>query len=315
MGMLDFFKVSNGIANNIHYISEALGTGLYSGQVGSSRLPNGRGVFVNSLEIEYDGEWQNGKLCGFGRKYAKGYYDFVNGSDDDSSKSLVYAGEFIDDRFHGKGKQFRQTGRLEYDGEWQNGWKCGRGIEYYENGKTKYDGTWYRGRYNGNGVYTYENGDTIEGEWLDGSIDGEATLKTHDNCVYKRIYKDGELISEELISGTPKPSPDSKRIIEFDNGKYEGEVGFSGKMHGKGIYTYTNGNVYEGCFNEGVKQGRGTFTWSDGDVYDGEFENDMRNGSGVYIYKNGNRYDGEWKDNVKSGHGVFYYRNGDRYDG
>ena len=74
MGMLDFFKVSNGIANNIRFESDNLGTGLYSGHVGASRLPEGHGVFINSLEIEYDGEWQHGKLCGFGRKYAKGYY-------------------------------------------------------------------------------------------------------------------------------------------------------------------------------------------------------------------------------------------------
>ena len=107
MGMLDFFKVSNGIANNIRFESDNLGTGLYSGHVGASRLPEGHGVFINSLEIEYDGEWQRSKLCGFGRKYAKGYYDISQGEDDDASKSLVYAGEFKDNRFNGKGKQYR----------------------------------------------------------------------------------------------------------------------------------------------------------------------------------------------------------------
>jgi len=57
MGMLDIFKVSNGIANNINFSSDILGTGTYSGHVNSSRKPDGRGVFINSLEIEYDGEW------------------------------------------------------------------------------------------------------------------------------------------------------------------------------------------------------------------------------------------------------------------
>ena len=315
MGMLDFFKVSNGIANNIRFESDNLGTGLYSGHVGASRLPEGHGVFINSLEIEYDGEWQRGKLCGFGRKYAKGYYDISQGEDDDASKSLVYAGEFNDNRFNGKGKQYRQTGKIAYDGDWLDGWKCGEGTEYYENGRVKFTGSWNRDRYHGKGVYTAENGDVIEGEWTDGLLNGEAVLKTRDDCVYNRVYKDGEVVSEKLISGTPKPSHDAGRVIVFDNGTYKGEVDFNGKMCGKGVYTYTNGNVYEGRFKDGVKQGEGVFTWADGNVYDGLWEDDMRNGRGEYRYKNGNRYVGDWKDNVKNGVGEFFYSSGEKYEG
>ena len=315
MGMMDFFKVSNGIANNISFISDILGTGTYSGHVDSARRPNGHGVFINSLDIEYDGEWKDGMLCGFGKKYAKGYYDMLQGGDDETCKSLMYAGDFRNDRFHGKGQQFSQTGKLIYDGEWQDGWRCGEGIEYYENGRQKFKGTWNRSRYHGKGVYTYENGNVIEGEWIDGLLEGEAIFKDRDNCVYKRSYKNGEIIQEQLISGTPKPSPDAKRVIKSETGIYEGEVGFTGKMHGKGVMSYINGNRYEGGFKEGVKHGRGVFTWANGDVYDGEYANGLRNGRGVYSSKNGNKYDGEWKDNLKNGHGIFYYKNGDRYDG
>lgn len=315
MGMMDFFKVSNGIANNIHFVSSTLGTGSYSGHVDSSRRPNGHGVFINSLEIEYDGEWKDGMLCGFGKKYAKGYYDIIQGKDDDTCKSLMYAGDFKNDRFHGKGQEFSQTGKLVYDGEWLDGWKSGEGVEYYENGRQRFKGTWNRGRYHGKGVYTCENGSVIEGEWIEGLLEGEALLRDRDECVYKRSYKNGKMVKEELISGTPKPSPDSKRVIRSETGTYEGEVGFTGKMHGKGVLTYTNGNVYEGGFKEGVKHGKGIFRWANGDVYEGEFQNDLRNGRGVYTSINGNRYDGEWKDNLKNGHGVFFYKNGDRYDG
>lgn len=315
MGMLDFFKINNGIANNIHYSSKTLGTGLYSGHVGSSKLPDGHGVFINSLEIEYDGEWKDGKLCGFGRKYAKGYYDVVKDEEEEPSKSLVYAGEFNNDRFHGKGKQFSQTGELIYDGEWEDGWKCGDGTEYYENGSIKYVGTWKRGRYSGQGIYNYENGDVIEGTWREGLLEGKATLTTHDDCIYYRYYRKGEILIEKLLSGTPPPDPDSSRTLRFDNGIYVGELNFSGKLHGKGVFTYTNGDKYEGSFFEGVKQGKGVFTWTDGNVYEGEYENDMRCGNGVFRYNNGNIYDGEWKDNVKNGHGTIHYKNGDRYEG
>ncbi|MBR6070148.1 MAG: hypothetical protein IKP78_06125 [Ruminococcus sp.] len=315
MGMLNFFKISNGIANSISFTSKVLGTGTYSGHVGASKLPDGHGVFINELDIEYDGEWKDGKLCGFGRKYAKGYYDMTQEDDDEPNKSLFYAGEFKDDRFHGKGKFFHQSGKVAYDGDWEDGWKSGEGTEYYANGSVKYVGTWKRDRYNGSGVYTYENGDVIKGEWRDGLLEGYAELSKRDGCVYKRFYKHNEVLIEKLISGTPPRDPDSMRTLKFDNGVYEGELGFTGKMHGKGVFSYTNGDRYEGGYNEGLKHGKGVFTWADGMCYDGEYENDMRSGKGIFRYTNGDVYEGEWKDNVKNGQGIFYYKNGDRYEG
>ena len=45
----------------------------------------------------------------------------------------------------------------------------------------------------------------------------------------------------------------------------------------------------DGCFN-----GRGLFTFSNGDKYDGEFKDDKYNGHGVETFSNGDKYDGEW---------------------
>lgn len=315
MGMLDFLKVSHGIANGITYSSKTLGTGTYSGHVGSSRLPEGHGVFINDLEIEFNGEWKDGKLCGFGRKYAKGYYDVIRGDGEETSKSLVYAGDFKDDKFDGKGKLFNQNGDLEYDGEWEDGWKSGEGTEYHPNGSVKFVGTWKRGKYNSKGVYTYENGDVLTGEWRDGLLEGYAELKKRNGCVYTRFYKHDEVLMEKLISGTPPPDPGASRTLRFENGVYEGELDFSGKMHGKGVFTYSNGDRYEGGFKEGVKHGRGIFTWADGRSYEGDYEDDMRSGNGIFRYTNGDVYDGEWQGNIKNGQGIFYYNNGDRYEG
>ena len=36
-------------------------------------------------------------------------------------------------------------------------------------------------------------------------------------------------------------------------------------MHGKGIYTYANGDIYEGEFKNGKKNGIGRFKWINGD--------------------------------------------------
>ena len=46
--------------------------------------------------------------------------------------------------------------------------------------------------------------------------------------------------------------------------------------------------------------GRGVFTWSDGKIYDGEDVDDKKEGYGVFKWPDGKLYMGMWKD------GVFY---------
>ena len=59
------------------------------------------------------------------------------------------------------------------------------------------------------------------------------------------------------------------------------------KMHGNGIYYY-----------------------SDGDKYDGEWKYDKKSGKGVYYYNNDYKYDGEWNNDNKHGKGIYYFNNG-----
>ena len=41
-------------------------------------------------------------------------------------------------------------------------------------------------------------------------------------------------------------------------------------MHGKGKYSYADGNVYEGDWKDGKKHGKGKYSWASGDVYEGD---------------------------------------------
>jgi len=52
-----------------------------------------------------------------------------------------------------------------------------------------------------------------------------------------------------------------------------------GKSHGKGKYTWPNGDVYEGDFVDDKKHGKGKFTSADGEVYVGDWMNDKRRGN------------------------------------
>ena len=43
---------------------------------------------------------------------------------------LSYEGEFLNEKKHGKGKDYSLFGTLEYEGEFENGSKTGVGIRY-----------------------------------------------------------------------------------------------------------------------------------------------------------------------------------------
>ncbi len=43
-----------------------------------------------------------------------------------------------------------------------------------------------------------------------------------------------------------------------------------------------------------VCAGQGLFTYSNGDRYEGQFHHDVKHGRGVLTWTNGNKYDGEW---------------------
>uniref|UniRef100_A0A672FEY4 Radial spoke head component 1 n=1 Tax=Salarias fasciatus TaxID=181472 RepID=A0A672FEY4_SALFA len=96
---------------------------------------------------------------------------------------------------------------------------------------------------------------------------------------------------------------------------YEGEYE-NGKRHGQGTYRYKNGARYVGNYNQNKKHGQGTFWYPDGSKYEGSWVDDLRQGRGVYTYPNRDTYDGEWQNHVRSGQGVYHYHEtGSRYKG
>ena len=55
-----------------------------------------------------------------------------------------------------------------------------------------------------------------------------------------------------------------------------------------GIYYFANGDVYKGDFDEnGRFSGMGVYTWKNGEKYDGHWHQGYRNGNGTMYYKNG----------------------------
>jgi hypothetical protein len=95
---------------------------------------------------------------------------------------------------------------------------------------------------------------------------------------------------------------------------YEGEYK-DGKYHGKGKYTYANGDVYEGEWKDGEKHGKGRYTYAGGSAYEGEYKDDKKHGKGKFTYAAGEGYEGDYKDGKQHGEGKYTYASGDVYEG
>ena len=62
-------------------------------------------------------------------------------------------------------------------------------------------------------------------------------------------------------------------------------------------------------------EGHGKFTYPDGRVYIGEYNNDKINGEGVFTWPNGRKYEGQYEDDKKHGYGIFQWADGRMYKG
>ena len=116
----------------------------------------------------------------------------------------------------------------------------------------------------------------------------------------------------EPEKSAPVPGFDTRVWLNGD--KYEGQM-FQEQMHGRGIFTSSQGYVYTGEFKYGKPNGLGKLVYDNGDQYEGSLVNDMLHGKGKYLYANGDRYQGEFQNDLPHGQGVYILANGNIYSG
>ncbi len=84
--------------------------------------------------------------------------------------------------------------------------------------------------------------------------------------------------------------------IRLDNGAtYVGTLDANSKFSGKGIYTYPDGSVYDGLWENGLRSGTGKMMWADGSQYIGNWKNYHQYGNGTMKWANGRQFSGRWK--------------------
>ena len=82
-----------------------------------------------------------------------------------------------------------------------------------------------------------------------------------------------------------------------------------------GSYTFSNGNMYVGEWENDEPNGQGTVTTADGKKYVGEYRDGLRNGHFTVNYENGDKFVGEFRDNKRDGRGTYTYADGNKYLG
>jgi uncharacterized protein (TIGR02145 family) len=139
---------------------------------------------------------------------------------------------------------------------------------------------------NGKGKFT-SKGLIIEGEWVEGKINGKSVLEQKDSTGNLILKYDGDFVNNE--------------------------------RHGKGDFNYTQRYSYNGDWIANKISGFGKITYSNGSVYEGEWRDNKREGKGVYINNRDKniftKISGNWNANSKEGEGIIYYLNGDSLKG
>lgn len=59
--------------------------------------------------------------------------------------------------------------------------------------------------------------------------------------------------------------------------------------------------VYQGEYLRGKRHGKGKFTWVNGEEFEGEWKNGKKNGFGIWKSPKGDYYEGEWVENRQNG--------------
>lgn len=77
-----------------------------------------------------------------------------------------------------------------------------------------------------------------------------------------------------------------------------------GRLHGKGMRRFKDGQIYKGSWDSGVLVGLGEYENESGG-YKGGFVNNLEHGSGVKKFSDGTIYEGQWKGGVPHGSGFF----------
>lgn len=169
----------------------------------SKGLLHGRGKQVErGGNVVYEGDWVEGVREGKGillvrRKTEDGGDDSAEEEVTQATATLVYDGEWKDDKWHGNG--LLRSAKLRYEGAFVEGKKHGQGRQ--EKASSTYEGAWEDGLMHGTGTFhDATSGDEYTGEWRGGKRCGCGRLtflRDGQRVTIAGVWEDGHLRNPE----------------------------------------------------------------------------------------------------------------------
>ena len=196
---------------------------------------DGEGAFFeinnNSEHIKrYSGSWKENM------KNGKGMH-FIN-------DCLVYAGDFLNDEYNGKGIAYFNNGNVMYSGDFKNNNYHGKGASFYPNQKLLFNGIFDSSTFVEGTFYDRNNTEhSYEGNWYGQIIEyNSEQIPIYEGMSYKGQYHGYGMIIRKDYS-----------IL------YQGMFQ-NNKFHGDGVLQLNNGKIIQGQFidNLYVKKNRET---------------------------------------------------------
>lgn len=297
-----------GTMGTIYYeASEKL---MYKGELNSSGVPQGFGrEFYETGQKKYCGCFVEGKFNGDGelwddkgRSIFQGafdgdlngpwtghanFYAKIDPEDPASEEFLLYEGELLDGKYHGRGYLHYSNGAVEFFGDFAAGLKSGKGQLYNKESKLIYDGEFFEDRKEGeNGIlYDHEGSGQViycgswkENKYLSGTLSFANGLPNYKGSFSEQLF-DG--------SGEEFSEAEEKRILRsgpYVAGSLDGPTGC------KTYYDETDGPVlYEGGYSNGLYNGEGIIYFKNGmKKFEGHFTNgNIENNEGQYYFETG----------------------------
>ncbi|MFK8058235.1 MAG: caspase family protein [Saprospiraceae bacterium] len=193
-----------------------------------------------------------------------------------------------------------------YTGDWKQGLMDGQGQYTYKSGAV-YSGMFQRGKLNGQGTMRYPDGAYYQGEWSNNRKHGAGKLVTPSGKTRQGRWAVGKFVgavSSNSLASQEKPTP-VKPVVHRQEYTISTAKPTSSSSpfrdcntvfceEGFGRYTYRDGAVYEGEFEEGKPSGEGVVHYTNGDVYTGGWDMTGPDGAGAYMFANGKRVAGVW---------------------
>jgi len=283
-----------------------------NGQIGA----DGKPMFKDN------GEWGSyeGLRDAKGKRQGQGKMKYDSGN--------IYEGPFVNDKYQGENGIYKWADGDQYEGQWKNGERNGFGIYRQADGSTSYC-MYIDGSTSGEGVewsgdrqHAYQ---LMDGERLMEILpeDAESFAKKKFKLSVPEPYY-ASTAAEAKRAGllgrffkTKDFDSDGKPMFK-DNGEwgtYEGEpLDDDGDRQGTGKMTYASGNIYEGPFLSNKYHGeKGIYSWADGDQFEGQWRDGERFGMGIYSKADGSVSYSMYDNGQAKGEGIQW--NADRSSG